>query len=283
MLLFLACTNPETTQQYLSKASIGEAVEVASEGLLKINPLLQHHAWTSTMNSLSEQQCPPMEEHNGMDYWSESCTTQEGHQFLGWSLNFRGQEIEENGYTYTNFDWLSGQAQIINKNGTLLQNFGDVLHQEGFDPEGNRFVQGYSYGNFYWDDPLAEGSWLFSEVNIEYTYTFIVKGEHHFIDLQTAVSYGPNGLGSRISNFNPIYPAAIFEGIVFDTEQCAEEPIDGEIWIRDLASLWYQVLYDSESSCDGCGVAFHNDVEIGSVCSNFSMWFDWEEYPWESR
>jgi hypothetical protein len=258
-------------------------VEAASSGLLRINPLLQHEAWTSSMIALSDEQCPPMEEHNGMDYWRESCTTQAGHQFLGWSLNFRAQDIEEIGYTFTNFDWLSGQAQIINKNGTVLQNFGDVLHQEGFDFEGNRIIQGYTYGDFYWDDPQAEGSWLFSDVSIEYTYTFTRKGEYDTIDLKTAVSYGPNGLGSRISNFDPNYPAAIFEGILINTELCAEEPIQGEIWIRDKPGFWYQVRYDSDVSCDGCGTAYHGEIEIGSVCSDFSMWFDWEEYPWEDR
>ena len=282
MLIFLfACKAPPSTEKFLTPAEIAEGIEAASHGLLRVDPLLQHRGWTTAMQSYADEQCPAIGEHNGMDYWHESCTTAEGHQFLGWALNFRGVNIVQDEYSYSNFDWLSGQAQIITKDGSLLQNFGDVLHQEGLDSEGNRVVMGFTYGNFYWDDPLAENSWLVSDMSIEYYYTFTQEADDVRVNLLTRYPYGPNGDGSRLNNFDPKYPAAIFEGIIIDTEICDSEPIEGIIWLRDLAGLWYAVAYDSDTACDGCGMATHNTVEIGEVCSDFNMWRDWSEYPWE--
>ena len=269
----LSCFNSkEEATEWLSVDEVSAAIEAASEGLLRVNPILMHNGWTRSMSTLSDENCPPMEEHNGMDLWRESCTTEDGHQFLGWSLNFRGQNIPTDCCILDDFYWLSGQAQIINADGTLLQNFGDILHQQGQDNDGNPVIQGFTYGDFYWDDPQAENSWLLSELSMEYYYTFTQKDDFETIDIQ-----------AWISGFDPIYTAAIFDSIVFNTKECAQEPLEGELWVRDSPGLWYQVLYDGSDNCDGCGSVFHGEIELGQTCTNFDVWFDWDEYPWEDK
>ena len=161
ILLLISCEEPMPIEESrLSPTEIGLGIEAASLGLLSVDPTLMHEAWTSSMQNLSDPACPPMEEHNGMDLWRESCTTQEGHQFWGWALNFRGHEVPTDCCIFEDFDWLSGQAQIIRSDGTMLQNFGDILHQEGRNHGGDRVLQGFTYGDFYWDSNNAEGSWL---------------------------------------------------------------------------------------------------------------------------
>jgi len=262
----------EEASQLLSTVEVSAAIEAASEGLLRVDPILMHDGWSLSMSTLSDATCPPMEVHNGMDLWRESCTTEDGNQFLGWSLNFRGHSIPTDCCTFDDFYWLSGQAQIIDADGTLLQNFGDILHQEGHDHDGNPVIQGFTYGDFYWDDPQAENSWLLSDLSMEYYYTFTQKGEFDTVDIQ-----------AWISRFDPIYTAAIFDEVLFNTKDCDAEPIEGEIWVRDLSGLWYQVIYDADISCDGCGFVYHEGVELGQTCTNFDVWFDWDEYPWEDK
>jgi hypothetical protein len=271
--LFISCTSSNIEeQQLLSSEEVGEAIEVAVEGLLRVDPILMHYGWTSSMNTLSNEVCPPMEEHNGMDLWRNSCTTEEGHQFLGWSLNFRGNNIPSECCTFENFYWLSGQAQIIHSDGTLLQNFGDILHKEGQDQDGNKVIEGFTYGDFYWEDPLAENTWLQSELSMEYYYTFTKTETYDYVDIQ-----------AWISNFSPIYPAAIFESVIFNTEECEKEPTEGEIWIRDIHGIWYTIIYDSDSSCDGCGSLYQGETLIGQTCASFDQLFSWQEYPWENQ
>ena len=63
--------------------------------LLQIDPTLIHEAWTDSMLRYSDDACPPMEEYNGMDLWRESCTTEDGNQFLGWALIYESITISK--------------------------------------------------------------------------------------------------------------------------------------------------------------------------------------------
>ena len=272
IFLIFACTFSNKNDALLSTEEITEAIESAVSGLLQVDPVLMHNGWTSTMAALSNETCPPMEMHNGQDLWRNSCTTEEGHQFLGWTLNFRGHDIPSDCCEFDNFYWLSGQAQIIHSNGTILQNFGDILHKEGQTQNGNRIVEGFTYGDFYWQDPLAENTWLQSGLSMEYYYTFIKEGAYDVIDIQ-----------AWINNFSSLYPAAIFEAVHFDTQECDKEPVEGEIWIRDLQGLWYRVVYDSDVSCDGCGVVYQEEQPLGQSCVSFDNLHSWEDYPWEQE
>lgn len=278
MLFFLfACLSsksPSTNSDVslLSVDDVGVGIEEAVRGLLRVDPMLMHTGWSQSMLSLSDDNCPPMEEHNGMDLWRESCSTEDGNQFWGWSLYFKGHDIPSECCFFDQLHWLSGQAQIIDANGTTLRNFGDILHQEGRDQDGNFVLQGFVYGDFYWDSQQAENSWLLSDLSMEYYYTFTRTPSADIIDIQSWISY-----------FHPQYAAAIFEDILFDSNICPDEPIQGEIWLRDTENIWYHVQYDSDTACDGCGTVFQNEQEIGQSCSNFDALFDWNDYPWENR
>ena len=275
LFLFFCCTSEKTPDSValLSTTDISIGTEQSIAEMVRIDPTLMHSGWTHSMQTLSDNTCPPMEIHNGMDLWRESCTTEDGHQFLGWSLNFRGRNIPSDCCMLEEYDWLSGQAQIINADtGTLLQNFGDILHQKGVDSSGNPVLEGFVYGDFYWDDPSAENSWLLSDISMEYYYTFTQKPQGDQVDLQAWLSY-----------FSADVSAAIFESVFFDASICKQEPVQGEIWIRDNTGRWYALLFDGETSCDGCGAVFQQDQLLGDSCVDFSPLFNWDEFPWENR
>ena len=107
---------------------------------------------------------------------------------------------------------------------------------------------------------------------MEYYYTFTTSDDDRDVDIQ-----------AWVHSFDPDYAAAIFESVKIDTAQCSKEPVEGEIWMRDHSGLWYQVIYDSQESCDGCGTAFLGEEELGQACSDFSSWYEWGDYPWEEQ
>ena len=235
--------------------------------LLQVDPLLLHQAWTESMNEYSDEFCPVMEVHNGMDLWRESCTTETGNQFLGWALNLRIEHIFEDSNELGVQDWISGQARIVSGD-IELSNYGDILHQVGIGPLGQDVIDGMVFGNFYWTDPRAQGTWLSKNINIEYLYHFERSSE------------GWNSsVDAWLSNFDSSYgEAVIWEDIQFNQSECSLEPVSGMIWIRHGEGNWTTV--DFQNGCDGCGILSDGESEM---CFDFAPWFDWDVYPWESR
>ena len=92
LMYYMGCDSTEE-----SSAEIWQRMQLVGQRsivqLLRVDPLLMHDAWTDSMAEYSDENCPPMEEHNGMDLWRQSCTTEDGNQFLGWSLNIRINHI----------------------------------------------------------------------------------------------------------------------------------------------------------------------------------------------
>ena len=83
-ILLAACSSePEEIQIVDKKRQIAQRSIIQ---LLQVDPLLMQNAWSESMTQYSGPVCPVMEEHNGMDLWRQSCTTDAGNQFLGWAL-----------------------------------------------------------------------------------------------------------------------------------------------------------------------------------------------------
>ena len=272
LLLIFACSHStpseedQSLREELSMEELGFAVEEASCALLSINPQIHHDAWKEAMETYSDDTCPPMEEHNGMELWRESCTTETGEQFLGWTLRFvlEDKDFFEETHFLTDYYWLSGQAQIIADENSRIQNFGDILHKKGRTLEELPWYEGFVYGDFAWSASDAENTWLQSDLTMEY-YTFAGIHDTLEIDIQ-----------AWISGFSEQTPAAIFDQIVFDTAVCPQEPLAGTIWIRDQQGLWTELVYDGIENCDGCETS-------KTICSDFSIWSNWDTEPWEKR
>ena len=282
LLLLLACNDSteenRSHQEHhmLSAEDLGFAVEEASLGLLSINPQIHHDAWGQAMTNYSDESCPPMEIHNGMDLWRESCTTASGNQFLGWTLRLliQDQYFFEEEYFLTDYYWLSGQAQIISNDGIQIQNFGDILHKKGETLDQRPWFQGFVYGDFTWNASDAENTWLQSPLTMEYYYTFAGIHDNLQIDIQ-----------AWLGGISTDTPGAVFENVLFDTAICPDEPLSGSIWIRDQYGLWQEIQYNGIDSCDGCGTMIIETANTSNteVCSTFSMWSDWDSEPWEER
>jgi len=251
----------------VSDSEVEQAIARSIQSLISIDPLLFHDAWTWSMENLSDEGCPLMEEHNGMDLWRNSCVTQEGTAFLGWTLNLRDEDIRtEDGANWWYYDWLSGQAQIKTSEVTV-QNFGDILHQEGLNRDGNYELRGLVYGDFRWDDPSAINTWVYQNWLLEYEYRFVddPTGRHAWIQ-------------AWISQFDASNIAVIWDDVFFDSSLCALEPSQGSIWVRSQ-EVWVEVLFDLD--CDGCG--YRADDSSAEICMDSRGLMDWETHPWEGQ
>ena len=270
-LLMLSCQSEQAPTE--TQADILNRMEVIGQRsiqqLLQVDPTLIHEAWTDSMVRYSDDTCPPMEEYNGMDLWRESCTTENGNQFLGWALNLRIDHHIEQGYGWEIHDWLSGQARIISDD-VELSNYGDVLHEVGTNPFGRRALHGLIFGNFAWNDETAGKTWLADNLNIEYEYRFEETENGKWI----------SHIDAWLSNYDDSIhgEAVIWENISFHQGDCDQEPVDGLLWIREGEGRW--VRLDFDDTCDGCGTIVGTEKQL---CFDFSMWFDWEEFPWDPR
>ena len=271
--LLLGCSSENETGN--SRAEVLERMQIIGnhsvKQLLQIDPVLLHDAWTKSMSTYADDACPPMEEHNGMDLWRESCTTSQGDQFLGWALNLRIDQITENGYDWDVQDWLSGQARIISNGGEIeLSNYGDVLHEAGRTQDNRKALHGLIFGNFGWTDSESAQTWLSKSLNIEYEYWFI-QDEH---------GYWSSEVDAWLSDFDDEHygEAVIWENINFDEATCKLEPLTGLLWIREGEGKWVTLQFDNE--CDGCGQIAGSNIQL---CLDFTPWFDWEAVPWEER
>lgn len=274
--LLLSCSSDH--EPGTSRAAVLERMQIIGDRsikqLLQIDPVFLHDAWTKSVSTYADATCPPMEEHNGMDLWRESCTTSQGHQFLGWALNLRIDQITENGYEWDVQDWLSGQARIISNTSSTgeveLSNYGDVLHEAGTTMDNRKALHGMIFGNFGWTAPEAHQTWLSKSLNIEYEYWF---------EQNEQGTWGSE-VNAWLSNFDDEYfgEAVIWEDITFHEERCKLEPTTGLLWIREGEGKWITLQFDNE--CDGCGVIAGSNKQM---CLDFTPWFDWDTVPWEER
>ncbi len=274
---------PYQPQLSLDEEGAPLAPEALEEGLTEIiaylvrqDPLLQHEAWTEVFwGNAEDGVCPIVGDHNGQDYWREDCTTSAGARFNGWSLNFReGGWIDEQGMEVQQYNWLSGHATIELPDGSRLQNFGDVelLIARGPDYD---LLEGFVFGDFSWDDPSADGSWLQEEISGEIYFRFEDHGSHRTAGYEGGLTFltGPV-LAGRL------------EGLYLDGAPgaCALEP-QGRVRLRDAQGGWVEVDLGAggaaEADCDGCGVASQDGAELGPVCADWTPFLSWSGWPWQ--
>jgi hypothetical protein len=266
----------------LDAAQLAEGTQGLVAYLHRQDPLFYHDIWTLQFWSNQGGDCPLMQEHNGQDYWNDRCTTPDGTEYVGWTLNLRGgrwTEPESNFYM-AEFAWLSGHAVLRFPDGRLLQNFGDVMYQEVEEssPEGVvHAFQGFVYGDFLYTGDEAAGTWVQEPVTSEIYYRYAtLPGGSQVVELHGAIGRLPGPVSAaRLENLR----------LSNGPGDCALEP-GGSLRLRGPDGDWTTVAFGAagpdDAACDGCGDALREDEEVGPVCADFSPLLSWPGgHPWE--
>jgi hypothetical protein len=264
----------DETGDGLSELELEQGLDEAIAYLHRLDARMYHDIWTDQFWTHADDLCPSIQEHNGMDYWNDRCTSRDGTEFRGWILNFRGFEWQyEPGVWMVEFAWLSGHAVLTFADGSTLSNFGDVMYQHSQLNDGKVSWQGQVFGDFWFTGPDGVDTWVQAETTnvTDFHYTLAPGGR------RTA------WFNADMAWFEGPVAAVRLEDVFLSEEDegCAAEPL-GRVRVRDEDGRWYEVTFDPETTCDGCGTASLNGQELGQVCIDTAPLFDWPEelWPW---
>lgn len=253
----------------LTADEVAVGLQHAIDYTARIHPELIHDAWANTMAEHADPDCPLVDLHNGQDHWREEpCVSQDGTTFRGWSLYYRDFPAYDSSIReerqYIEVGWLSGQANILSADGIHLESYGDVLHERWLSVDGSEGHTGFVWGDFRWNDPRAEDTWLQDALTMEMYYSYIDHGSFNSVDMDLSMAFLPEPA-----------PAVIWEALslVSEPNSCAKEP-GGTIQVRDTEGRWYEVEFDTSlatgDACDGCGTVWLNEREHGTACVDWS-------------
>lgn len=288
--LWLACANdpagsaeptpwifeatPESSESR-SLAEVEAAVQDAVDRVRSVQaaPLLDIYAG---LLATADEACPGRYASGEGSYWSNTCTSSDGTDWLGFAFTadqvYASEEGTQEGRT------LYAGGTITTPESWRFEASGTAAIQSTFTPALAQHVS-VVRGSFSWDGPSADGTWLADGLAPDLTtvgYTVVTPAGRGLL-LDGGLAGLPGG-------------AVAFDGLTALTPSlggCAEEP-GGSLAVRNPDGSWTDVVFDGpleaggpdSGPCDGCGVAWHRGEKIGKVCADFSTLLAWEERPW---
>ena len=258
---------PETVAP-MSAEEMEPAVQEVFDAVLQIDAELVVEGHAASIK-LSDKTCPEFLDHNNQVLWYEFCETAEGAVFRGYSLSATlfGLVLED--VYHERWMWYTARMWVQDLKGQVFQLWGDSLIEEtvGEDGSQERFV--LLDGDFRWDDPMADGTWMQDDLSI-WLYTL----ESQF------ASHREHWFDGSVSRLKGDLVAVQFQDVLFSTAEdgCETEPA-GTISVWDWHGNRYDIAYDE--TCDGCGEAVLDDgTVVGTVCTDFSETMGWKAVPW---
>lgn len=281
--------NPEEETPLLTASDLETGVLQALEVVFTLDPRPLHQAYDRVLLE-ADSECPYVYdsylELYGYYYWYDTCTTSEGARFTGNGRHYSyGPDESDSGYyDYDYINYYYGSAKVIDTEGNTFTGAGYSYNYEfTYTYNDYRYFYASMYGEFHWDGPEAQGTWLeddLSVVNVLYTNRAPDGGTYTALD-------------TSISGVSGVVNAAVFDGLVIYDElrasPCPLEP-SGTISLRDATGDWYDVDFHGPDSgatamfppdCDGCGPAYWKGEYIGDVCPDFGPLLDWGVTPWD--
>ncbi|MFM2244236.1 MAG: hypothetical protein RL071_310 [Pseudomonadota bacterium] len=255
----------------LSAEAVSDGLQRLIDHLHALDPLIHHDAYTAMFwaNADPENGCPELGVHNGMDLWRAECETWLGARFDGFNLNVRAGGWVEGPLNVLTYDWVTGHSTITSPEGVYFQSFGDVDLRVSDHSAGFRVWDGFVFGDFVWEDPSVEGTWVQQPTSHEVYFIY----ERHATHRAARLSGGLTQLEGPVL-------AATFADLYLSTarDACAAEP-NGALELRDNDGRWYTVAL-GDGTCDGCASFSLDGVTIGEACADWSPLTTWESWPW---
>jgi hypothetical protein len=280
--------NPETPGQFdqsKAEAAIGAALvrlrTVGGAAPLAAYGLVMEHA---------DEGCPYFSEYEGSVYWYGGCTTHDGVRFEGYSFFDTyedtpawGEDSSMSGPT------LNSQSFVILEDGDRFDMGGSAYAIEGWTADDGLYAwsTGVS-GAFGWSPHADDPTWMGTDLRP---------------DIETVALLWDFGDGSQYKALMstaamaalPTQWSTVFVSELFSVDEisgywpCPGEP-SGTISVRSESGHWFEIVYDVKAdgddwtiapdSCDGCGTAYLDGMNVGQACNDFSVLTDWEDAPW---
>jgi hypothetical protein len=268
-----ATTEPTAVDLDAVAVSVDRAIEMMLE--LDAAPLVD--AYRNAMDG-SEPGCPMFYNDGDVAYWLDTCTAGSGATYDGYGLDDVQLGIDLGDGMLTDISTMGGVGIVTGPSGHTVDVNGFAQEIVQISPDGLVSTSTTLLsGDFWTDDPVADGTWLSDGVvpNVYVTrYGIVGVGE------ATVASGVLEGLSGE-------FPTVVFDDALISAESlgitdCELEPT-GSVSVQLPGGDWVDILFDpavegdvvvteDASSCDGCGRAWHRTLELGPACFDFSPW-----------
>lgn len=255
----------------LSTTELEGAIEAVVDTLMAIDPRTAPDAFDEAMLHVGGA-CPQTEVTGPQTVVAGDCTTNAGWTWLGVGAvshmqNFRVElgEIDEFHYVW---DYCVGNAQVFSAaTGERYEMLGMSWYRD-YEADTGRALAIELWGEFQvYDVPRFEDTWIARDLGVE-MYVELAELEGGWEGTWTA---GVSRLDGTVWAFS-------FDDLAV-TAACPAEPT-GEIDVQDAAGTWHTVVFDGDTTCDGCGVGRVGDTPLGEVCADLSRLVSFTEDPW---
>lgn len=254
----------------LDADALAPALEVALARAPQTDPLLFLASYFPLLDG-SSTGCPSYQETRpGQIYWIGDCTSERGYVYDGWAVSNEAHGVPgEDGSTCEAIVFYYGFMRIADPGGALLSGWGTVGLQDCVYSGADHRIDAYLTGDFWSSDPV--GNWLDQHVPVELTWSSREQGAARELTI-----------GGGYSQLDGEVYAVWLDDLWFGSPEegaCAVEPT-GVARLWDTAGAEYEVAFDGDSACDGCGEATAGGASLGPVCVDFTDWYGWTERPW---
>jgi hypothetical protein len=235
-----------------------------------------------TMLTSSTPDCPTVTtDEYGNQFWIDGCAAPDGTYYGGFLYEYVYQAYYDpysglvlDGSSLSGNVWLDGVPGTMDLEGT-------ALWVTGQSTDGSlRVVESALSGGFYYD--RADG-WLGESSAV--TTSLIAYTLPAFGGI-AVVADGAAPVQVDGDRYDVVFHAAGMANQMAGS-LCEDEP-GGSVDVRDPYGRWVTVAFQGPNigydggdpdHCDGCGDATSDGTSIGTVCPDFTPWFDWEKLP----
>ena len=278
---------PDEVDPLLTTTDLELGIAEGIDVLFSLDPRPLHELYVQALDDV-DSDCPyfydEYYELYGYDYWYDTCTTDGGASFSGNGRHYGYDRYVDGYYDYQFRNYYYGSAKIVTEDGHTLTAAGYSYNYDyTYTYNGYRYFYSQIYGDFRWDGPGAEGTWIERDLSmVTYLYANVSPAAGVYVSLDSSLS----GLDGDVNS-------VVFDGVImYDEVRGSPGPTEpgGTISLRDAAGDWYDVEFHGPTAgststfppdCDGCGTAYWKGEYVGEVCPDFSAMLDWGTgEPW---
>ena len=280
----------------ITLAQIEQGVSDGVVAMLSIDPDVMHDSYNAIIDQsmadaiAGDADCPYYYESYwttyGYFYWYDSCEAKDDTEFSGYGYSYNYDPYwYATYYYYTDVSYLYGNMSVTTPEGYVFEGSGYSYHQEYTYNETYHSVYAYVYGNWAYDGPEADDTWLQQGLSVN---TYVSGAAYSGVSEPTSQLSLTGSVAGLPGDINTVVMTDTFIYTAAYGSPCDKEP-SGQISVRDAQGEWYDVQFQGPpyigatvfpSDCDGCGQVYFRGAYLGDVCPDFTPMTNWEVRPW---
>ncbi len=264
---------PPDERVLLTPAELEVALDETIAATRALRPRTVTDAFDAAMTH-REEGCPAYETNGPQTAVAGDCTTADGWAWYGVGQLSHIEDFHivlgEIDAWHRVWDYSTGNVRVVGPD-ARYELLGYSWYRDYDTDAGARAIRGELWGEFEveGDGAFADG-WIARDRGVE-LYVDLVEAEGGWDGTWTV----------GVSRLDGVAWAYVYDFALSSAAGgCTAEPA-GAVEILDAAGTWYEVAFDGDVACDGCGAAAVDGAPLGEVCADFSALARFDVDPWE--